>query len=112
MGYDGQSRRPLRCSLSGSLDIRSSPVQTIVVLTADSAGWSWAGDNIETSEVLVRNRTGQAGVVYVAVDADAAAANSFVLSPGESIQIAVNNLSRLHLLISSDTEKADLIYTR
>ena len=112
MGYDGQSRRPLRCSNTGVLFISSASVKAITVVTATSAGFAWAGSNIATSEVLVRNRTGQAGVVYVAVDDTAGADNSFVLAAGESITIAINNLSRLHLLISTDTEKADLVYTR
>jgi len=111
-GYDGESRRPLRCGKTGTLFCASAPIQTIQVVTADEINYVWTGSNIETTEVLIRARSTNADTVLVAVDAAAGAANSWILLAGESLQFTVNNLQRLNLKITADGEIADLLYTR
>ena len=112
MGYDGGSRRLLRCGKTGTLFVASAAVQTVQVITADQINYVWSGGNIETTEVLIRARSTNADSVLVAVDAAAGATNSWVLLAGESIQFTIDNLQRLNLKIIADTEIVDLLYTR
>lgn len=111
-GYDGETRRPLRCGKTGTLFVGSAPIAAVTLIVADQIDYVWVGDNIETSEVLIRSRSSNGGAVLVAVDEPCGALNSWFLAAGESLQFSINNLQRLNLKIAANGEIVDLLYTR
>lgn len=112
MGYDGGSRRLLRCSQSGTLFVTSPPIKNIVLITAPSATYFWDGDNSEISEVMIHAFEDNVSNVLVFVDTKTIDDNYWVLTPGESVQFSINNLNRLHIYFVVQNDVANLAYTR
>jgi len=110
--YDGESRRPLRCSRTGTQFVGSPPLAAIEKKLATDVNWTWDGGNIETSEVMILADSTNAAAVQVAIDAAVGANNHWPLNAGESLVFSVNNLSRVHINIVADTEIAYVAYTR
>jgi hypothetical protein len=92
--------------------VGSASLADISKKLATSGNWTWNGDNIETSEVMILADKGNAAAVQVSVDAAVGANNHWPLTAGESLVFSVNNLSRVHINIVADTEIAYVAYTR
>lgn len=111
-GYDGQGRRLIRVSETGTLFSTSPRVKDIANITATSANYLWSGSDIPIGEVLIKSNPNNADLIWVNVDEAAAADTGYPLASGDTLILTLTNLSNLHLKIIADTEKAILIYTR
>jgi len=111
-GYDGESRRPLRCGRTGTQFVASAPLANISKKPGIGANWTWNGGNIETSEVMILADSTNTGAVQVSIDAAVGATNFWPLNAGESLTFSVNNLSRVHINIVVAAEIAYVAYTR
>jgi len=109
-GFDGQQRKLVGVSQSGTLYVTSPPVKGVVNFPAVGASYDWQGDNIECSEVLVMNDPANTGKVWVNKDAAAAPDVGQPLDSGDWLRWTIKNLKELHIHIVTDTEKVILVY--
>jgi len=111
-GFDGQGRRLIRTSESGTQYVTGPRVKDIANVLADQINYLWQGTDIPIGEVLVKAHPDNTDRIWVNVDEAAAADSGYPLDAGEFIILTLSNLNNLHLKIIADTEKAILIYTR
>lgn len=110
--YDGIQRQLLKCTPTGTLYTASARVKGILNITGVGTNDDWQGDDIKTSEVLIKANPDNTGRVWINVDAAAGVDTGHPLDAGDFIQFTINNLHNLHLLIVVSGEKASIIYTR
>lgn len=111
-GYDGVSRRLLRCSNSGVFNVTSPRIKDIFHVVGQGANYDWHGFDIPATEVMIMAHPDNTGLVWVKNDEAATANNGWPLSKKEIIAVTIDNLSNLHLLIIVDGEKAIIAFTR
>lgn len=112
VGWDKSTRRLVYVNPSGVLHTAEPPVKAVINITAPSTGYTWYGDDIKTSEVIVKAHIQNGNRVWVNVGDVAASNVGFPLDAGEWLKIAVNNLAVLHLFFDAETEKAIILYTK
>lgn len=112
VGWDNTTRRLLRVSPTGVLYVASSPVKGIANVLFAADDYDWQGEDIPTSEVLVRAHPDNTGRVWANVAAAAAADSGYPLDAGEWVKWSINNLHTLYLLGSATATKAIVIYTK
>ena len=112
VGWDNTTRRLVRVSPTGVLYVTSPRVKGITNVLANQASYTWQGEDIPISEVLVRSHPDNSGRVWINVGAAAAVDTGYPLDAGEWVNFAINNLHTLHLFIALNTEKAIIIYTK
>jgi len=111
-GYDGVSRRLLRCSKSGVLRTSSPRIKDILHVTGSGANDEWQGTDVKATEVLVMGHPNNTGLIWIKNDEIATANNGWPLGSGDIMSITVDNLNNLHILIVVDAEKAIVAYSR
>ncbi len=111
-GYSGVERKLLRCTPTGILNTVTPRFQGIVNIAATSANFLYQGPVITTTEVMVRSNPNNAGLIWVNIDAAAAADTGWPLASGEVLIFTVDNLNHLHAKIIADTEKLIVMYSR
>jgi len=111
VGWDGVTRRIIRCSPTGALYVTSPKVKGIINFQADGDSDDWQGDAIKTSEVLIKAKTGNTGNLWVNVGAAAAVNTGFQLLSGEYVNFSINNLHTLYLHFTKDDDWVNIIYT-
>jgi len=111
-GYDGETRRLLRCTKSGKLQTVNPLAAEFVNIPATEANFIWQGDNIKCTEVVVRAHPDNADRVWVNIFAAAAADTGWPLDKNEYVTLTVNNLEHIHLKIIANNEKVILLYTQ
>lgn len=112
LGWDGSSRRLLRCALSGVLQVTSPQVRRIYHVGGGGAGSIVTFGNIPTSEVMIRGHPSNGDLIWVALGQTPTSANGWPLSTNDNIVLSVDNLNRLQILIVTATEQAIITYTR
>jgi len=110
-GYWRNKRVLLKASPSGVLFVTSPQVKDIFHITAVGANYTYQGENIECSEVLVMGHPDNTGRVWVKTNATASTDNAWPLNAGDVVGLGITNLNMLNLLIVVDTEKAIIAYT-
>ena len=111
VGWDETTRRLVRVSPSGVLYVAGARVKGILNILADQASYTYQGNDVSTSEVLIKAHLDNSGKVWVNVGAAAAVNTGYPLDTGEWVKFSINNLRSLHLFIVSDIERAIVIYT-
>ena len=112
VGYDGVSRRLLRCSQAGVLRTSSPRIKNILHVTGSGANDTWQGTDVLATEILVMGHPDNTGNIWVRNDQTATVNNAWPLAAGDIISLTVDNLNNLHLLIVVDGEKAIVAYSR
>ncbi len=112
VGYDGSTRRLLRCSQTGVLNIITPRIQKIVHVSDDEANYVWQGEDIKTTEVMILANSLNAGVIWVKNDAPALTSNGWPLNAKEVVNFSIDNLSNLHIKIPLANDIAIVAYSR
>lgn len=111
VGWDGASRRFLRCTKTGILQTINPLLQGFINITGVGANYNYQDADVYCTEVVVRAHPDNTGRVWVNAYAPAAADTGWPLDAGEYVPLTVLNLSHVHLLIVVDGEKVILEYT-
>lgn len=111
LGWDGETRKLLTCSLSGALNTISPQVKGIknVVSTGGNEVITFAGES--TSEVIVLAKADNTGDVWVNIDSVPAVDTGFPLDAGDSIILSINNLQSLQLFVVTSGDKIIVLHT-
>lgn len=112
VGWDKSTRRLVSVSPTGVLHVASAPVKGIVNLLSGGDGTTQQGDDIATSEVLIRAKPTNSGRVWVNVGAAAAVDTGYPLDSGEPVTFSVNNLHTLHFYFTKDADRLVIVYTK
>lgn len=112
VGWDKSTRRLVSVSPTGVLHVASAPVKGIVNLLSVGDGTTQQGDDIKTSEVLIRAKPTNTGRVWINVGKAAAVDVGYPLDSGEPVIFSVNNLHSLHFYFTKAADKCSIVYTR
>lgn len=112
VGYDGTSRRILRATPSGILQVVNPLAKEFANILSNTTNYLWQGDDIKCSEVVVRAHPDNSGRVWVNVYAAAAADTGWPLDANEHVVLTLTNLSHLHVKIIATAEKVVAFYTQ
>jgi len=112
VGYDGVSRRLLRCSQAGILRTSSPRIKGVVHVTVTDPVFTWQGSDIKATEVLIMGHPDNTGLVWVKNDEVATADNGWPLAAGDIMSLTIDNLINLHLYIVETLETAIIAYSR
>lgn len=110
MGAD--KRRPLRCSESGVLNITDPRIKDIKHYTGVGANDTQQGDDIPCTTVMVMGHPSNGDTVWVRPNKTATVDNAWPLLKREVIGFTLDNLSQLHMLMVTDTERVIVAFTR
>ena len=112
LGWDGSSRRLLRCSRTAILQVTSPQVRSIAHSTSTGANEVITFNDTEIAEVMVRGHPSNTGLIWVSVGETPTVNNSWPLAATGNINLSIDNLNRLQILIVTSGEKAIVIHTR
>lgn len=112
VGYDGSTRRLLRCSQTGVLRVITPRIQKIVHVSDTNPNYVWQGSDIKITEVMIMSNALNSGLIWVKNDAPALATNGWPLLAKDVVNFSMDNLSNLHLKIVAANDIAIIAYTR
>ena len=112
IGWDGSSRRLVRTSNSGNLQIASSRFGGIITKAAGGAGEVQTFDNIETTEIMIMAHPSNAETIWVNVGTTPTNANSWPLNAEDVLQLSIDNLQHLKIMIEAIGERVIVLYTK
>lgn len=101
----------LKASASGMLYVTSPPIKDVLHVTASEAAFTYQGDNIPCSELLVIAHPDNTGRVWAKPNTTATVDNAIPLAAGDAVPISITNLNQLNLLIATNGEKAIIAYS-
>lgn len=105
-------RRPLRCSESGVLNVTDPRIKDIQHYIGDGANDTQQGNDVPCTEVMVMGHPSNGNTVWVRPNKTATVDNAWPLLKGEVVRFTLDNLSQLHMLFVTDTERVIVAYTR
>lgn len=111
MGFDGEARRMLRCTLSGDLFTASPPACCIVNKVTEGTEHNITFGDTPTTEVMVMAHPSNSGDVWVNLDAAAAVDTGWYLDAGDYVQLSIDNMSRLRLNTTTIGDKVIILRT-
>ena len=111
VGYWKNKRVLLKSSPSGVLFVTNPQIKDVFHVTATGTNYTYQGENIECSEILVMGHPDNTGRVWVKPNATASTVNAWPLDKGDVISMGITNLNMLNLLIVTNGEKAIIAYT-
>lgn len=109
--YGDNTRKLLRASESGILNVASPRLKDIVHYTGVGANDEQIGAAIPCTECLVMGHPDNTGKVWVRPYVTATTANAWPLGAGEAICFTLDNLSQLNMLIVVAGEKLIVAYS-
>jgi len=101
----------LKASPNGILFTTSPQLEDILHVTGVGANDTYQGANIKVSEVMVMGHPDNTGKIWVRSKKAATVDNSWPLAANDVVGFSITNLSMLHLLIVTASEKAIIAYT-
>lgn len=111
VGWDGSTRRLIRCSPSGVLRVGSARAVGIYNIAANKDDYTITCADCPTSEVMIRAFPDNTGRVFVNIGKAASLTAGYPLFTGEWVNISVNNINSLQLYIEKNADKVAAIYT-
>ncbi|KKN14574.1 hypothetical protein LCGC14_0994800 [marine sediment metagenome] len=111
MGFDGEARRLLSCSLGGSLHSIAPTAAAFINTVSTGANEDVTFTAQATSEVMIMANKNNTGDVWVNIDAAAAVDTGWLLDAGDNIQLSINDMRRLNLFIVTSGDKAITLRT-
>lgn len=112
VGWDKSTRRLVSVSPTGVLHAASAPVKGIANLLSVGDGTTQQGDDVKTSEVLIRADKNNTEDVWVNVGKAAAVDVGYPLNGSDWVSFSVNNLHSLHFYFEKLNDKVSIIYTK
>lgn len=111
VGWDGATRRFIRCSPTGVIRTGSAKALGLYNVVANKDDYTTICRDCPASEVMIRAFPDNIGRVFVNFEAPAAINVGYPLFTGEWVTLSVNNLNILQIYIEKDTDKVAAIYT-
>ena len=109
--YWREQRVTLRSTPSGALFVTNPQIKDIVHVLADEANYVYQGDDIACSEVMIMGHPSNGDTIWVRPHKIATVNNAWPLLKYDVMSFTITNLSMLHILIDTDTERAIVAYT-
>lgn len=109
--YWREQRVTLSATPSGMLFAGSSQLADIFHIPATDTNFVYQGDNIACSEVMVMGHPSNDHSIWVRSHTAATIDNAWPLLKKEVVSFTITNLSMLHILIPTNTERAIIAYT-
>lgn len=110
-GFWRNTRVLLKASPSGILFVTSPQLTDVLHVTATGANFTYQGENIPCSEIMVMGHPDNTGRIWVRPHAVATTSNAWPLAAKDVVGLSITNLNMLHLLIVTNTEKAIIAYS-
>lgn len=110
-GYDGQTRRLLRCSESGMLQTVNPLALGFINYSGSSPNDDWVGDDIKCSEVVIRAHPDNSNRCWVNLFDTASSSDGWPLDANEHITLTINNLKHLNVRIQTAPDAIIILYT-
>lgn len=111
LGYDGEGRRLIKCSLGGSLHVTTPQVSSIVNKVSTGAAEDVTFSSLPTTEVMVKALATNSGLLWVNIGAAGAANVGWPLSAGEFVNVSINNMADLQIHIVTSGDRLSIIKT-
>lgn len=111
MGFDGESRRLLSCSLAGSLHTLSPTAKGITNITGSGANDDITFSDTPTSELMIMANGSNTGDVWFNIGASADVDTGWPLDAGDNVVISLNNLRDLQMRIIISGDKVIILRT-
>ncbi len=111
LGYDGEGRRLLKCSLRGSLQVTSPVVCCITNKVTAGIEHNISFGCIPTTEVLVMANPDNGGRIWLNISDAASVDVGWPLDAGDFLNISLNNLQELRLYTTSIGDKVIVLRT-
>ena len=111
LGYDGERRRLLTCSPSGSLNAHSPLADAFINKASTGATEDVTFTDQATSEVMIMANASNSGDVWVNIGAAAAVDTGWPLDAGDAIRFSLNNMLELNLHIITSGDKVIILRT-
>ena len=112
LGWDGSSRRLVKTSMSGTMQVTTAQVRGILTETASGANQVKTFGDIPTTEVMIMGHPANTGAIWIDIGVTPTALTSWPLDKKETLIISVDNLNKLQILIVTSGEQALILYTR
>jgi len=109
--YWREERVTLKASQGGILFVTSPQIRDIIHVNGIATYFTYQGDNIACSEVMVMSHPENVLRVWVKPHVPALATNAWPLDPKDSVGVGITNLSMLNLLFGNETDTAIIAYT-
>jgi len=109
--YWREERVTLKASEGGILFVTSPQIKDIIHVNGVAVTFTYQGDNISCSEVMVMSHPDNVLPVWVRPHKIAAANNAWPLEPKDSVGVSITNLNMLHILFGNITDTAIIAYT-
>lgn len=104
VGWDGSTRRLIRVSPSGVLYVAEPIVLPIINKQATADGYTYVGDNLDITEVLVKAKPSNVGRIWANVYTTGAVDTGYPLDCGDWVKFSMRNLNNLHLYFTKDDD--------
>jgi len=112
LGWDGSSRKLLRTSLTGVLNVTTPQVQNIVHKTSTGGNEVITFADTPVTEIMIMGHPDNGELIWVSIGATPTTANSWPLASSDILNISIDNLDRLKILIVTSGNAAIVLYTR
>lgn len=110
-GFWRNKRTLLKSSPSGVLFTSSPQIKDIIHVNGVAVSFTYKGDDIECSEVLIMGHPDNVATVWVKPHALALSTNAWPLAKNDVVGLGITNLNMLNLLFANVTDTAIIAYT-
>ena len=110
-GYWQNKRLLLKSSPSGVLFTSSPQIKDIIHVNGVAVAFTYKGDDVECSEVLIMGHPDNVGTVWVKPHALALSTNAWPLAKNDVVGLGITNLNMLNLLFANVTDIAIIAYS-
>ena len=111
LGWDGEGRRLLKCSLSGSLRMTTPPICCVTNKVTSGEEHNITFSNIPTTEVMILANPNNAGDVWANLGEAAGVDTGWPLCAGDWLKVSINNMNVLRLFTVDIGDKVIIIRT-
>ncbi len=111
MGFDGEARCLLTCSLCGSLNTVTPSASGFINKVSTGADEDVTFEDQATSEVMILANASNTGDVWVNIGAVGAVDTGWPLDAGDMVRLSINNMQELNLHIITSGDKAIILRT-
>lgn len=112
VGWDKSTRRLVAVNPQGILHTAQAMAKGTIRFQATGDFDTWQGSDIKTSEVLIKAKEDNVGIINLNIGAAAELAVGYPLDSGEWVTISVNNLNSIHLHFRKDNDWVYMFYTK
>jgi len=104
-GWNGEARRLLTCAVNGALHVTTPPAKAIVNSASTGADENITFTDNPTTEVMIMANPNNTGDVWVNIGAAGVVDTGWLLSPGDTVNLAINNMQELNLFVVTSGDK-------